>query len=1091
MGAFLRFVAWLTVRRARASWRMMAASAFGVVVAVTLVSVAVIHSGTLAEAGLGYALATSPPLERQSIQMVAQDRPLGKRDYERLRQSIEEQVQTRVGWLFQRMHRSGYSETLPFVRTSEASVTRPSPAAYIFFQEGFQEHARLVSGRWPQQTPIVSDDGSLSMEVALGAETARDLRWTEDARLFLVPFATVPEERVAITVVGIVEPTDPGDLYWFQDLTKFRLGGTEEEPIVPLYAGEQGFFDGMGTHYPMLFGTYWWYITLDVESLTAATASRARQSVTALESDINRALPRSLVLTLLDTIIADYKRDLTLARVPLFLFTSLVVGVVLYYLVLIAVMLARDQGAEAAIIRSRGATALQVAALLRLGEGLIIALPAVLVGPFLGWAIASRLPTGDPGVGALSVGLSPSVFVIAAIAGLVCVAVFLASGMGVARLGIVRFLRERGRPPGRPAIFRYAIDLVVLTALGLLWWQIRGRGGFLTERLLGEGLEVDLSLLLGPALALVAASLLLLRTLPLLLRLLSRLVDPLGPPWLAHALKRMARDHFMYGPLAVLLMLATALGVFGASFGATLTRSQADQVRYAIGGEVVVPPPVGFGQPAAELRRTLASVSGVRAVAEVYRGTISTAGSSFSGGGYALLAVDPANLPRVTWFREDLAGKGLRNLLLPLLNPSTATAMPLPEGTERIGVWVRPERSYPVYNLYLRLEDAAGWYESLLLGDLGMESWAYLEAQIPDHPRYQPPFTLVGINISGAPYTGYGSGSIALDDVSAVVEGETQVVEDFESVGPLIPLPNIGVIQDTRTYEAEAAHSGRAGVLFSWTERISGGPRGLFVPPVPMPIPAVGSDRFGVGQELLLRVKSQPIQLSVRDVADYFPTLRPAESPFLIVNLEHLDRYLNILPLGSPVGPTEYWLGLQEGADREQTLEELRDVLPSYGQIREREELAERATGNPLAGGAWSGLALLAAGALGGVAVLGLGLYAGLAVRRARLELGVLQSLGLSRWRVRMMLALEGLVVTAVGLGVGTVMGALVSRWALDYLGVTARGRAVVPPMALAQDGWLAALAFAEIALAAIVATALALVLATRLRLHEVLRVEE
>ena len=1084
--AFLRFLAWLTARRARASWRMMAASAIGVLLAVTLASVAAIHSRTLAEAGLSYTLALSTSLEERSLQLVVQDRPLGRQDYEILRRTVEEAIQTRLGGLSEGMHSSGHSQSFPFVRRSDDTPpARGAPTAYVFFQRGFQEHSRLLSGRWPQGPHGASDEGHLSLEVALGAEAAQSLGWAPGATLFLVPFGTAPEEKVAITVVGIVEPSDPEDLYWFRDISKFRLG--DEVPVVPLYTSEEGFFEGMGARYPILLGTYWWYVFLDVESLTAATAPGARHSLVALEADINRSFPRSLVLSAFDGVISGYQRDLALAKVPLFLFTSLVIGVVLYYLVLITVMLARDRGGEAAMIRSRGATVSQVGALLGLGEGLAIALPAVLVGPFLGWAIASVLPTGEPRL-EYSVGLSLSVFAIAAVAGLVCVLVFVASGMGVAGRGIVHFLRERGRPPERPAIYRYAIDLVALATLGLVWWQIRGREGFLTQRLLGEGLEVDPSLLLGPALALLAAGLLLLRVLPLLLRLLARLADPFGVPWLVHALRRMARDHSVYGPLAVLLMLATALGIFGATFGATLVHSGADQARYAIGGEIVVVPSQRYyGRSADELRKEMSRVPGVRNVVQVFRGDMASGDSSLS-----LLAVDPADLPDVAWFRDDLAGKDMEELLSPLLQPLPADrGVPLPEGTERVGIWVNVDSLYPGYNLYLRLRDAAGRYESVLLDHLGFYSWAYLDTLMPEDPRLQPPFTLVAITIEGIPTSGYGSGWIALDDVTAVVEGEPMAVEGFESADRWRVLPNAGVEQITLTYDEEAAHLGRVGALYAWTKPIIRGTQGLVVPPVPMPIPAIGSASFRPGQELVGRFGSHPVGLVVRDTAEHFPTLYSEFGPFLVVNLAHLDGYLRILPLATPLEPTEFWVGLQGGAYKAQTIEALREVLPPYTAVRDREAMATRAEGNPMSGGAWQGLALLAAATLGGVATLGFGLYAGLAVKRARLELGVLRALGLSRWRVGMMLALEGLVVAVVGLGVGAVMGAWVGRWALGYLDVTAGGRPLVPPIDLALDRGVAALAYAEVALAAVVAILLALVLATRLRLHEVLRVEE
>ena len=1094
MVAFLRFVSWLMVRRARASWQVMLASAFGVLLAVTVVSVAVVHSRTLAEAGLRHTLATSSSPAALGLQLIVQDRPLGRQDYDRMRLSVEQAIEARLGWLRSGMHRFGRSLPLTFVdRVDAKPAVLGAPTAYVFFQDGFREHVRLVAGRWPQETPGTTDDGGLSLEVALGAEAARAVGWAEDSILFLVPFRTAPEEKVAITVVGLVEPTDPEEPYWFGDISKFRAGEENDVLVVPMYAGEDGFFGALGARYPMLLGTYWWYVGLDVGSLTAATASQARQSLVELESDTNRAFPRSLVLSALGGVIADYRNDLTLARVPLFLFTSLLIGLVLYYLVLITVMLTRDRGVEAAMIRSRGATVLQVGGLVGLGEGLAIALPSVLVGPFLGWAIASMLPTGDAGLGHLSVGLSPSLFVIAAAVGFACMAVFLASGLRAAGWSIVQFLRERARPPDRPAMYRYAIDLVVLAALVLVWWQIRGRGGFLTERLLGEGLEVDLSLLLGPALALLAVGLLLLRVLPFLLRLLARLADPFGAAWLVHAMKRMARDHLAYGTLAVLLMVATALGIFGATFGATLTRSQADQARYAIGGEMVVPPPPAEAyRPYSERGSTFAKIPGVSAVAQIHRTTMATAGGSSSGRGYSLLAVDAVNLSKVAWFREDFADKGMEELLRPLRRPLPVDrAIRLPEGTDGIGIWVRPESPYSGYSLYVRLRDAIGRYESVLLGRLGEVGWTYLEAPVPKDPRVQPPFSLVGINLSGGQFTGFQGGSVALDDVTAVVDGEQMVFHDFESVRPWTLLPTLAIAKDTLTYHADAAHAGSSGAVYAWTAPIRGGTRGLYVTPVPMPLPAISSTSFGPGQELVGSVAGQPVTLLVRDVAKHFPTLYPAEKPFLVVNLEHLERYLRFLSSGALLEPTEFWIGLTEGTDRAETVEALREELPSHARIRDREEQAEWAQANPLAGGAWNGLALLAAVTLGGVAILGFGLYAGLAVKRARVELGVLQALGLFRRQVGMVLALEGLVVAAVGLAVGVATGAWVGRWSLGYLDVTARGRAVVPPMDLILDWPLAALALAELVLAAIVAVTLALILTSRLRLRDVLRVEE
>ena len=1062
--------------------------------AVTLVSVAAVHSRTLAEVGLQHKLATSPTRELLNLQLILQDRPLGRQDYDRLDSVAGEAVQDHLGWLSSGLHRFGRTEFLPFVRSEEAPLpARGFPTAYPFFQEGFQDHARLVSGRWPQESQVARVGDLLLMEGVVGAEAARDLGLSTDMTIYLVPFRTAPQERVAITIVGIVEPLDTEDLYWFRDLSRFRLALQDGADVVPLYVGETAFFDGMGVRYPMLLGTYYWYVSLDVESLTAGTASQASQALDALEKDVNRRFPRALMITTLSNLISEYQRDVSLARVPLFLFMSLVTSVVLYFLVLITVMLSRDRGAEAAMMRSRGASVLQVGAILGLGEGVAIALPAVLLGPFLGWLIAGLLTTGDAGLGQVSAKLSPSVFAAAGVAGLVAVAVFLASGMGIARRGIVQFLRERTRLPQRPALYRYAIDLLALVAMGLVWYQARGRGGFLTERLLGGGLEADLSLMLAPALVLLAAALILLRALPIALRLVAESVSPTGVLWLVHGLKRMARDPLQHGTLAILVMLATSLGVFGATFGATLTQSQGDQARYAVGGELVVTPPkLNLADPTKERSRILVEVPGVRRVANVYRSEIAAPGGGPNGEGYTLLAVDPSNLSSVAWFREDFADEGLRELLAPLMRqPSIRRRILLPEGTDRLGAWVRVERSQPSISLWARLGDSFGQYESVSLGNLAASGWTYLDAPLPEETQLEPPVALSGLHLSSGQFTGQGGGSVALDDVTAVVGGEATVLEGFETDGPWTRLPNLGIAPDTLVRTDEAAHSGRAGALFTWTEAMGGASRGLVVPIVPLPLPAIGSAGFHLGQELVGRLGDYPLGVSVDGVAEFFPTLYPGRDPFLIVSLDHLNGYLGLLRGPRAVRATEFWVGLQDDADRAQTIGAIQEILTTDGFVRDRGAMAQQAERSPLAGGAWSGLALLAAVAIGAVVTIGFALYAGLSVKRARVELGVLQAIGFSRWQVGKVLALEGMVVAGIGAAVGVATGLWMGRWTLGYLEITSGGQPIVPPMTMVTSEWLAIVALAMVAVGVVLATLLALVLALRLRVHEVLRVEE
>ena len=1082
----------------------MLASAFGVLLAVTVIAGAVLYSDAQAEAGLRHALAPRVDTNLLSLKAVVYDRPLGRSDYERLDAVVKGAVQDHLGWMHQGEHRLGHSRAMPFLIGPERLSPFPDTLnAYLFFQGGFQDNTQLVAGRWPQNAPKTSNGGPRPLEVVIGAEPARELGWGEGQELYLVPFSTAPTEHVSLIIVGLAEATDPDGAYWFGDNPRLVL--QEQDPIdqddaeflVPLYVRESDFFNGLAARYPMLLGNYWWYEALDARSLTAATAPRAAEALEALEDDIARAFPRSNALSQLGAFVTSYQHDLAVARVPLFLLSSLVVGVVLYYLVLVSWLLARSRGPETALLRSRGATRFQVAALLGLGEGLMVTIPAVVAGPFLALAIVRALPADELGIAELSIGLSPFLFAFAGLAGLACIVVFLASGLTVAGQSIVQFLRERTRPIGSPAVYRYATDLLVLAALGMVWWQIQGRGGFLTKRLLGEGLEVDLALLVGPALGLLAVGLLLLRVLPYVLRLLAALARSFRGVWLLHALNRMARDPLPYSAVAVLLMLVTGIGVFGATLGPTLARGQSDQARYAIGAEFVV---TTLDERAARFierqQERLAAVPGIKVASPVNRGSMVLTRTSTGGVTANLLWVDPAEVGRAMWFRPDFADKDVEELLRPLLKrrserPAGAIVL---EGAERIGMWVQPQRAASGYNFWVRLRDKAGLYESVLMGRLDFDDWTYLEAPLPDYPHLTPPFSLAGFYITGSVLTGFGAGSLAIDAVTAVVDGEQRVVEPFEALGVWEPMPNLAIVQDTVGIERSAAYSGGGGMRFRWTDPPGREPRGFFISPVPLPLPAIGGPSFVPGQLVWGRIEAQPIVLEIKDVADYFPTLNPDGRSFLLVDMEGMRTYQHVMPRPWPSDPTEFWFALEEGADRAQVrsvLEELVELVSPYGELHDREERVLQAQSNPLIGGVWNGLPWIALATLAGVAVMGFMLYAALLFERTRMEIGLLRALGFTRRQIGLVLGVEGSVVVAVGIGIGAAVGVWLGRWVIGYLDVTAEGRSLVPPLSLVLDGRLTALTYLSVVMAGVLGTLLVLTLANRLRLADVLRVEE
>jgi hypothetical protein len=1120
---WIRVLFWLLPQRLRSSWVLLTITFFGVLAAVTLMAVGGIYSRALAEGGLKHALATAPA-SVLNIRVTIQNRPLGSRDYQNLQTTVEEVFRTRIAFMLRDVQRHGRTQpNLSLLLTPEAQTTSlEGPLGRPFFLTDFQEHSQIVEGRWPEAAPVLHEKG-LDLEAVVGKRAASTMGIELGSQVFIIPFQSDPSERITLNIVGLVEPVNPDEEYWMGSPVYFSVQSYDETPLISFYVTEDTFFSGLGTRYPSLVGDYEWFLFTDTSVLTVDTVQSTRDALLGLERDINKRFPRSTVLTLLENsndtgLLTTYQRDLTLARVPLFLFISLVVVVILYFLVLVMGLLARAHSEEASLLRSRGGNMLQVGTLVGLGEGIIVLL-ATALGPFLAlllvryWLLGTINPAGEGDN--LSVGFSADMFILGAIGGLLSLGVLLASSLNLARLGILEFLRARARPPTVPLLQRYYLDLLALAALGILLWQIQGREGFVERAVIGRSLEVDPTLLFGPALVLLAAAFLVLRLLPFLARVLAWLANRLAPAWANFTLARMARDPLPYGSLAVMVMLAAALGIFGAAFQSTLSRSQQEQALYDVGGDLVLTG-VSFSTVTQDERlRELLAVPGVQAISPISRDQVSLV----DGGPYStanLFKVDPVTLPDAAWFRNDFSpdGKSLSELLTPLrrtasglpdLSGISASGIAVPENAESIGIWVNTENVdtgilQPSLNLSMRIADSEGRYRSLFLGELpkgdaGSGGWGYIEVPLPgEQALLEPPFSLVAIFISADSLSRMPPGSIGLDDLTAKggpsIPPEGIVIEGFEEPGRWVALPHDKAEPDTIEVTPQAARTGASGLSFAWVESLGGSPRGVVIPPGAFPVPAIGGPTFEVGQVLRAKDSGQIVPLSVRDVTDYFPTIDSSIRSLLLVPLESYINYLERVG-GQVERPQEFWIALDDVVDREQAIRALKDQLPGFARIRDRDVAVDLASRDPLAGGGWNGLTVLSIIALTLAVVLALGTHAVVAVRNGRVDLTVARVLGFSKWQMLLSLTLERVVVTLLGLAVGSVLGYLLSRWVLGFLDTTPGGRPIIPPVVFTPQAWIIALTLLCLIVAALLAIAFASLAASRLRASDILRTGE
>ena len=1111
---------WLLRRRIRSTWPLLVITSFGIVSAVTLMAVGAGYSRVLAEGGLRHTLASTSP-RVLNVHLITQNRPIGAADYTQLRSAVEGIAESRLGYMIRSMGRYGIVQGSIRLRTvpSDGPPSLDAPIGRPFFLTGFQEHSSLVAGRWPVGTPVISDDG-ISIEAVLGRVSARQMGISVGSQVDLYPFINDESQRISVTITGTADPNDPSEEYWMNGPSSYFVTRDDGGPILlPIYVTEETFFDGVAAKYPSMVGDFTWFLFLDTTVLKSSLVGPTQDAIKRLETDVNRQFPRSLVLTGLKPALKEYRQALTLARVPIFVFISLVVLVVIYFLIMVMGMLARSQTDESGILRSRGASILQVSGILAVSEGIIV-LASMVMGPFLALLIVRFLlaPTVNPvgGTGSIPVVLSSDMFLMGAIGGVLSLIVLLASSFTRARLGIVESLRSRARPPTLPLLQRYYIDILALFVLGFLLWEIRGREGFLTRDLASGEVKIDFLLLFGPAVVLVVVAVVVLRVLPLVVRLMSWSADRLAPAWVSFPLARFARDPLPHGSLVIILALAASLGVFGASFQPTLSVSQTHQALYSGGGDLSMSGPSLSSRDA----KTLEEHEAIRTFSPIVRESV-TLLDVLPGDSATLMAVDPKVLPDIVWFREDFAGKSLSELmelLRPVSLPSSSfgSGILVPGDATRIGVWVdltglNSGTLVSDLNLWTRIYTSQGIFHNLFLGEVskartglsarnasetGAESgWIYLEEEVKDtvNPSGEP-LRLVSFYVSRKSFARTPPGTISLDDVT--VKGPSSppgglVVEDFESSGGWAPLVNQGQAPDVVERATTAARSGNAGLRFTWEETFKDAPRGVVVPPDPFPLPAIGGPNFSVGQIVRVKAGRKLVPVVIRGTTDYFPTLNALTRPFMIVPLEPYKQYVRRTSLERVKEPNAFWASVQDDADRVQVVASLHERIGAFVSIKDRDLLVETARRNPLAGGGWNGLTFLSMTAITVAVLLTLVIHSLVAIHTGRVDLAVARTLGFSRLQLALSLALERGLTAIFGLVVGSVVGIWLSRWVLGFMDIDARGSPIIPPMVLEVQDGLVVGALGGLIAATLLGLLVAVVFVRRLNVPDVLRTGE
>ena len=466
-----------------------------------------------------------------------------------------------------------------------ADITDPLTWASFAFASDIENHITLLEGSFPAvATPAQDSTIEVMISEALATELGLQVGET------YIAFArrqTLEGERtiqINVRIAGIWRAADPMEEFWFYD-----PAALDDAMLVP-----EGTFVGRISPYleeEVYLGL--WYLVMDGSDVSSSDVNMLLSQISAVMQQASSLMDGTRLDVSPRGALQEYRRAAGLLTFLLYAFSVPIVGLILAFIGLVVGLSVGRQRNEIAVLRSRGATAVQVVGIAAL-EGALLGVFALVVGlptsetiariigkarSFLDFSLQTDLRVG--------VTMATMRFGLVA-AGLTLVALIVPT-IGAARYTIVTYKQDRARALRPPWWKRVWLDVLLFIPAAYGTYLLRQQGSIALP--VGEGVVANDPfqnplLFLVPALGIFALTLFILRILPVAMAGISWIASHMGGIGILLAGRHLSRTPGFYAAPLMLLVLTLSLSAFTASLAQTLDQHLYDQMYYQVGADM-------------------------------------------------------------------------------------------------------------------------------------------------------------------------------------------------------------------------------------------------------------------------------------------------------------------------------------------------------------------------------------------------------------------------------------------------------------------------------------------------------------------------
>ncbi len=1136
----------IAIRRMLGNWRLLTSVIIGTIVAAATLSSTAIYSDAIRDLGLDFALEQQPVADLD-VKVLQSNQGVDRVQYRDSRDRVDGGIAAVLGDAADTLIRMGTSATFyPAPAGSQVDYSDSGrDRAVLRFRSELQQQVDVVIGEFPRS---LARAGAEPLPVAIGIETATTSGIEIGQQFDLFPFWDSAARPVTVEVVGIVEALAPSSRYW-GDGEEVLDRHTQNWDTFAMLIPETTFFGAMVDMAIGVSADYDTLYTVDLDALNSRNGRDIAFALDSLERRLSGFDSRLHVDTALGDVLETYDEKLFFTQLPLFVLLLQIGGIVAYYLVMVSTMLIERQAAELALLRSRGATTAQLLVQYSI-EGVLLAGLAAATGPPLAATVISslgRTPEFEllSGGGLLEVNISTFAYGLAGAGAMIAFLALMLPAWRATRNTMVELKHASARPRPTPLFMRYYLDVALVLISAVVFWQLSQQEELFTESFFGE-MQADPFLLLTPSVFLLTVGIVFLRLFPIVLRLAAAIVGLTGSVAVLVGMRSLVRNPGHYTRLILLLMFATGVGMFGASFRETLTQSYDDRSFYEVGADV----------RASDLRALtgtgdIAFVDAVNTVPASVASPVSRVGGRISRGAnistVEFMGIDPETFTEVAYSRGDFADHSLEEMTSTLAANSTSlVGAPIPVDARQLGMWIKsPDIRGPV-RIGLTLRDAGGRYlnsvfAEVVPNDPTSDEWRFIALDLEDMVerfgpmREQPliaPLTLHALFAAPQGSIARSAGKLLFGAVLATSEpplppaedadiarpesfrGRTPevtaavlatnafpgatLVKSFESLDGFEVIRDLAAVPaaDTATSTSDSPPGYERSTRLQWAgvgfrqPNVRGLQQSTDSAPIVFYLHRTLATQLEVEVDdaVNILVGQKFTTGLVGGIYDLFPTAKISSngSTLVIANLSRLMAAVNASPAAVAHAPTEVWFSSD---DPVATREALEGDHFAAGEVLDIESTRLSQQRDPLVAAGWQGILAIAFGAVLLLSAIGFLVYSYLTAQQRALEFAILRTLGFSRWQVFSLVTFEHLFVIVAGMGLGTAVGLQVGRMMMNFLGTDERGKEVLPPFVLGVSWPSVFFAWGILGTVFVVTIGGVVLLYLRLQVHRALRI--